>query len=82
MYERHGKGAIELWGERLVKNYPWLVASLLFPVGFCLLYLMGFDLLTGVFTLAPLAVIAKRPGNPNAPMWVRALRSVTLELRD
>ena len=39
-----------------------LVGALLFPVGFCLLYLMGFDLLTGVFTLAPLAVIAKRPG--------------------
>jgi formate/nitrite transporter len=39
-----------------------LLGALLFPVGFCLLYLMGFDLLTGVFTLAPLALIAKRPG--------------------
>ncbi|MCA1491391.1 formate/nitrite transporter family protein [Sinorhizobium alkalisoli] len=39
-----------------------LIGALLFPVGFCLLYLMGFDLLTGVFTLAPLALIAKRPG--------------------
>jgi formate transporter len=39
-----------------------LVGSLLFPVGFCMLYLLGFDLLTGVFTLAPLALIAKRPG--------------------
>ncbi|HVT81107.1 MAG TPA: formate/nitrite transporter family protein [Phycisphaerae bacterium] len=39
-----------------------LVGSLLFPVGFCMLYLMGFDLLTGVFTLAPLALIDKRPG--------------------
>jgi formate transporter len=39
-----------------------LVGSLLFPVGFCLLYLLGFDLLTGVFTLAPLALIARRPG--------------------
>ena len=28
-----------------------LIGALLFPVGFCLLYLMGFDLLTGVFTL-------------------------------
>lgn len=27
-----------------------------------MLYLMGFDLLTGVFTLAPLAVMDKRPG--------------------
>ncbi|WP_310618488.1 formate/nitrite transporter family protein [Flexibacterium corallicola] len=39
-----------------------LVGAILFPVGFCLLYLLGFDLLTGVFTLAPLALIAKRPG--------------------
>ncbi len=39
-----------------------LVGALLFPVGFCLLYLLGFDLLTGVFTLAPLAVWDKRPG--------------------
>ncbi|MCE1235656.1 MAG: formate/nitrite transporter family protein [Hyphomicrobiales bacterium] len=39
-----------------------LVGALLFPVGFCLLYLLGFDLLTGVFTLAPLAVMDKRPG--------------------
>ena len=39
-----------------------LLGALLFPVGFCLLYLMGFDLLTGVFTLAPLALIDRRPG--------------------
>ncbi len=39
-----------------------LVGALLFPVGFVLLYLMGFDLLTGVFTLAPLAVFDRRPG--------------------
>ncbi|MBS0320924.1 MAG: formate/nitrite transporter family protein [Proteobacteria bacterium] len=39
-----------------------LAGALLFPVGFVMLYLMGFDLLTGVFTLAPLAVIDKRPG--------------------
>ena len=39
-----------------------LIGALLFPVGFCMLYLMGFDLLTGVFTLAPLAVFDKRPG--------------------
>ncbi len=31
-----------------------LIGAILFPVGFCMLYLMGFDLLTGVFTLAPL----------------------------
>ncbi|MCK7598464.1 formate/nitrite transporter family protein [Microbulbifer sp. CAU 1566] len=39
-----------------------LVGSILFPVGFCMLYLMGFDLLTGVFVLAPLAWLDRRPG--------------------
>lgn len=39
-----------------------LVGALLFPVGFILIYLLGFDLLTGVFTLVPLAWIDKRPG--------------------
>jgi len=39
-----------------------LIGAILFPVGFCMLYLMGFDLLTGVFVLCPLALIDKRPG--------------------
>ena len=39
-----------------------LAGGILFPVGFCLLYLLGFDLLTGVFTLTPLALIDRRPG--------------------
>ena len=39
-----------------------LIGALLFPVGFCMLYLLGFDLLTGVFTLVPLALIDKRRG--------------------
>jgi len=39
-----------------------LAGAILFPVGFCLLYLMGYDLLTGVMTLVPLALIDKRPG--------------------
>jgi formate/nitrite transporter len=39
-----------------------IVGAALFPVGFCILYLLGFDLLTGVFVLAPLALIDKRPG--------------------
>jgi formate/nitrite transporter len=39
-----------------------LAGAILFPVGFCMLYLFGFDLLTGVFMLAPLALIDKRPG--------------------
>ncbi|MBI1889164.1 MAG: formate/nitrite transporter family protein [Burkholderiales bacterium] len=39
-----------------------LAGAILFPVGFVILYLLGFDLLTGVFVLAPLAVWDKRPG--------------------
>lgn len=39
-----------------------LIGALLFPVGFCMLYLMGFDLVTGVFTLVPLALLDKRRG--------------------
>jgi formate transporter len=39
-----------------------LLGAILFPVGFCMLYLLGFDLLTGVFVLSPLALIDKRPG--------------------
>ena len=52
-----------------------LVGALLFPVGFCLLYLMGYDLLTGVFTLAPLAVMDKRHGATWAGVICRARRS-------
>jgi len=39
-----------------------LVGALLFPVGFSMLYLLGFDLVTGVFVLCPLAWFDKRPG--------------------
>jgi formate/nitrite transporter len=39
-----------------------LLGSVLFPVGFIMLYFMKFDLLTGVFTLVPLAWLDKRPG--------------------
>jgi formate/nitrite transporter len=46
----------------IVKTGSPLVGSLLFPVGFIMLYLMKFDLLTGVFTLVPLALLDKRPG--------------------
>jgi formate/nitrite transporter len=42
-------------------GYP-IIGAILFPVGFCMLYLLGFDLLTGVFVLSPLAWIDKRPG--------------------
>ena len=39
-----------------------LLGAVLFPVGFCILYLLGYDLLTGVFVLSPLAWLDKRPG--------------------
>lgn len=39
-----------------------ILGAILFPVGFIMLYLMKFDLLTGVFTLVPLALLDKRPG--------------------
>lgn len=45
-----------------VKTGVFLLGAVLFPVGFIMLYLMGFDLLTGVFVLAPLALLDKRPG--------------------
>ncbi|MCL1067320.1 formate/nitrite transporter family protein [Shewanella olleyana] len=46
----------------IVKTGSVLTGSILFPVGFIMLYLMKFDLLTGVFTLVPLAVLDKRNG--------------------
>ncbi|TQJ30929.1 formate/nitrite transporter family protein [Microbacterium sp. SLBN-146] len=39
-----------------------LLGALLFPIGFIMLYLLGFDLLTGVFVLTPLAWLDRRPG--------------------
>jgi formate/nitrite transporter len=45
-----------------VQTGVFLIGAILFPVGFCMLYLMGFDLLTGVFVLVPLALLDKRPG--------------------
>ncbi|SDJ30260.1 Formate/nitrite transporter FocA, FNT family [Aliiruegeria lutimaris] len=39
-----------------------MLGALLFPVGFCTLCLLGLNLLTGVFTLVPLAYSDKRPG--------------------
>ena len=39
-----------------------LLGGVLFPIGFVMLYLLGYDLLTGVFVLAPLAWLDKRPG--------------------
>jgi len=46
----------------IVETGSVLFGAMLFPVGFSMLYLLGFDLLTGVFVLAPLALLDKRPG--------------------
>ncbi len=45
-----------------IKTGSPILGAVLFPVGFIMLYLMKFDLLTGVFTLVPLALIDKRAG--------------------
>ncbi len=47
-----------------------IVGALVFPVGFCILSLMGYDLVTGVFGLAPLAKFENRPG----VTWARVFR--------
>lgn len=47
-----------------------LVGALVFPVGFCILSLMGYDLVTGVFGLSPLAKFENRKGIT----WGRILR--------
>lgn len=39
-----------------------LLGAVLFPVGFIMLYLLGYDLLTGMFVLGPLAWLDKRLG--------------------
>ncbi|EEE35771.1 formate/nitrite transporter [Rhodobacteraceae bacterium KLH11] len=46
----------------IVATGSLLVGAILFPIGFIMLYLMKFDLLTGVFTLVPLALLDKREG--------------------
>ncbi len=46
----------------IVKTGSALAGALLFPVGFSMLYLFGYDLLTGVFMLTPLALMDRRPG--------------------
>jgi formate/nitrite transporter len=45
-----------------MKSGSPILGACLFPVGFIMLYLMKFDLLTGVFMLVPLAFLDKRPG--------------------
>jgi len=54
-------GAVFAVSSTVATGQP-LIGALLFPAGFCILYLLGFDLLTGVFVLTPLALIDRRPG--------------------
>ncbi len=55
----------------IIKTGSPILGSCLFPVGFIMLYFMKFDLLTGVFTLVPLAWLDKRPG----VTWGQILRN-------
>lgn len=45
----------------MVETQTQLIGALFFPIGFCILYLMGFDLITGLFVLTPLAWLDGRP---------------------
>jgi formate transporter len=57
-----------------VQSGSALAGGILFPVGFCMLYLMGFDLITGIFVLTPLAWL---DGRPNVTIW-RVLKNWAL----
>ncbi len=54
----------------IVQTGIGIVGALVFPVGFVILSVMGYDLVTGVFGLAPLAKFDNRPGIT----WGRILR--------
>lgn len=58
----------------ITKTGSLIFGAILFPIGFIMLNMMKFDLVTGVFTLAPLPVIAKRPG----ATWAKVFRNWTL----
>lgn len=45
----------------IVETGYQLAGAFFFPVGFSILYLMGFDLITGIFVLTPLAWLDRRP---------------------
>jgi len=58
----------------LLKTGSLVFAAILFPIGFIMLNMMKFDLVTGVFCLAPLPVINKNPGCT----WAKVFRNWTL----
>jgi formate/nitrite transporter len=52
-----------------IKSGSAVAGAVLFPVGFIMLILFGYDLLTGVVVLGPLAVLAKRNCASIKKMW-------------
>ncbi|MDP6104210.1 MAG: formate/nitrite transporter family protein [Gammaproteobacteria bacterium] len=52
-----------------IKSGSAVAGAVLFPVGFIMLILFGYDLLTGVVVLGPLAVLAKRNCASLKKMW-------------
>ena len=44
----------------IVETGSQLIGAAFFPIGFAMLYLLGFDLITGIFVLTPLAWLDKR----------------------
>lgn len=52
-----------------IKSGSAVAGAVLFPVGFIMLILFGYDLLTGVVVLGPLAVLAKRNCASTKKMW-------------
>ncbi|WP_018970814.1 formate/nitrite transporter family protein [Rubritalea marina] len=55
----------------ITKTGSLIFGAILFPIGFIMLNMMKFDLITGVFTLAPLPVINKNPG----ATWAKVFRN-------
>lgn len=58
----------------ITKTGSLIFGAILFPIGFIMLNMLKFDLVTGVFTLAPLPVIAKRAG----ATWAKVFRNWSL----
>merc|ERR1719409_878296 len=66
--------AILIWCQPFGKEFPFL-GALAFPVGFCMLVLLGLELVTGNFALIPMAVFA---GKADVPGMLKNFTFVTL----
>merc|ERR1719487_509663 len=49
--------AMTIWTQPFGKEFPFL-GAVAFPVGFCMLVLLGLELVTGNFAVIPMAVFA------------------------